>query len=105
MSYVVSGLSLEPFAPLFRLSNEALAARGALRVTAGTDGFYPCRVTLEDAMPGETLLLLNFEHQSARTPYRSRHAIFVNEAAKETARIVDRTPDVLSTTAYRASGL
>lgn len=97
MSYVVSGLPLEPFRPLFGLGEAELAAHGAIRVTASDDGNYPCRVTLEDAAPGETLLLLNYEHQGAPTPYGSRHAIFVNESARETARWADRMPDILTT--------
>jgi hypothetical protein len=97
MSYVVSGLPVEDFAPLFGLSDSELAARGAERITASDDGFYPCRVTLQDAAPGETLLLLNHEHQPAQTPYRSRHAIFVREAAGETARLTDSMPAILST--------
>ena len=44
------------------------------------------RVTLEDAPVGQALLLLNYEHQAADTPYRSRHAIYVSEAATETRR-------------------
>jgi hypothetical protein len=97
MSYIVSGLLAAPFRPLFGLTDEALAARGAVRVTAGTDGFYPCRVSLKDARPGETLLLLNYEHQSALTPYGSRHAIFVSEGARETGRFVDEMPAILAT--------
>jgi len=96
MSYVVSGLPIEEFAPLFGLSAAELAARGVERVTAGDDGGYPCRVTLADAAPGETLLLLNHEHQPAQTPYRSRHAIFVREAARETARLKDAMPAILA---------
>jgi hypothetical protein len=92
MSYIVSGLPLEPFKPLFGLSDAALKARGVTRITADDNGFYPCRVRLEDARPGETLLLLNYEHQPAKTPYRSRHAIFVNEAAGETRVCRDRMP-------------
>jgi hypothetical protein len=97
MSYVVSGLLLDPFQPLFGLPDEALAERAVVRITADDHGFYPCRVLLEDAKPGESLLLLNYEHQPARTPYRSRHAIFVSESARETRRLVDRMPDILST--------
>jgi len=96
MSYAVSGLPLAPFQPLFGLSEPELRALGAVRVTAATDGAYPCRVSLEDASPGETLLLVNYEHQPARTPYRSRHAIFVNERADETARLVGRMPAILA---------
>ncbi|HEY1415028.1 MAG TPA: DUF1203 domain-containing protein [Caulobacteraceae bacterium] len=98
MSYVVSGLSAEPFRPLFGLPDEELRARDATRVIADDDGYYPCRVSLEDARPGESLLLVNFEHLPATSsPYRSRHAIFVNENAGEAARIVGCMPRILST--------
>ena len=82
-SFIVSALPVERFAPLFGLSDDALAEHGARRVVAD-DGRYPCRVTLEDAAPGQSLLLVNYEHQSAATPYRSNYAIFVSEAAHAT---------------------
>lgn len=95
MSYSISGLPVETFRPLFGLSDAELAERGVVRRTAGSDGRYPCRVTLEDARPGETLLLLNYEDHAAPTPYRSAYAIYVNESARETRRLVDETPGVL----------
>ena len=97
MAYAVSGLDTAPFLPLFGLPDEALTAHGAVRVVADDTGFYPCRVLLEDAKPGETLLLLNYEHQPADTPYRSRHAIFVNEAARQPRRLLDQMPAILAT--------
>lgn len=96
MPYVVSGLPLEPFRPLFRLADAELAERGVVRMTADAPVGFPCRILLEDARPGETLLLLNYEHQDADTPYRSRHAIFVNEAASATRRFEGEIPAVLS---------
>lgn len=84
MSFVVSALPLAPFAPLFALSDAELAERGVQRRVVDGPG-APCRVTLEDAPVGERVLLLNWEHQPAETPYRSRHAIFVREAARDTA--------------------
>jgi hypothetical protein len=95
MSFVVTGLPVETFQPLFGLSDAALAARGAIRQTAGDDGRYPCRVTLEDIPAGQSLLLVNFEHQAAPTPYRSNYAIFVSEAAREAPRFEDQLPPVL----------
>lgn len=96
MSFVVTGLPVETFRPLFGLSDDDLAARGIVRHTATTPIGFPCRITLRDAEVGQTLLLLNYEHQSADTPYRSRHAIFVNEAAQETAHLVDEIPQCLA---------
>jgi hypothetical protein len=95
MSFVVSGLPLEPFRPLFGLSDEALAEHGVIRRTVDAPVGFPCRITLEDAQPGETVLLLNYEHQPADTPYRARHAIYVSETAQESRRVVDEIPGAL----------
>lgn len=81
MSFVVSALPAREFQPLFGLSEAALAERGIVRRTVDGPG-APCRLTLEDAPVGETVLLLNYEHQPADTPFRSRHAIFVREGAE-----------------------
>lgn len=85
MDYLVSGLPPGPFLPLSGLDDEALRARGASRVVADASPGYPCRVTLEDAAPGETLLLLHWPHLDVATPYRSGGPIFVREAATSQA--------------------
>ena len=95
MTYAISGLPIETFAPLFGLDDEALAARGIVRVTAGAAGRYPCRIRLEDAAPGQTLLLLNHQDHAAETPYRNAYAIFVGETAGESRRLKDELPGVL----------
>lgn len=96
MGYRISGLPLADFEPLFGLDEQALKARNIVRVRADAKPGYPCRVTLEDAEPGETLLLLNYEHQGAATPYRSSHAIFVREAAKAERVFENEVPPLLS---------
>nr|WP_243846873.1 DUF1203 domain-containing protein [Sphingomonas japonica] len=57
---------------------------------------FPCRVTLEDAEPGEAVLLLNHEHLAVANPYRSRHAIFVREGAQRAATFTDTVPEQLA---------
>ena len=96
MSFIVSGLPVEPFHHLFGLADEELAARGVVRHIADAALGFPCRVTLQDAPVGETVLLLNYEHQPADTPYRSRHAIFVRETATAPRRLVDKIPQSLA---------
>ena len=49
---------------------------------------------MRDAEPGETLLLVNFEHQPADTPYRSSHAVYVREGATD-AWSGARLPEVM----------
>lgn len=96
MSFTVTGLNVEPFQHLFGLSDAALAEQGILRHTATSDQGFPCRVTLEDAPTGETLLLMNYEHQPADTPFRASHAIYVRESARTTRRTVDEIPPALA---------
>ena len=82
MTFTVRGLSPKPFAPLLGLSDDRLAAHRARRVVVSGSGF-PERIEMRDAVVGETLLLVNFEHQDADTPYRSSHAVLVREGATE----------------------
>jgi len=96
MNYVIAGLPVEQFRPLFGLSEEALARHHIVRMTAENPDSYPCRVLLQDAQPGDTLLLLNYEYQPAETPYRARHAIFVNESATGPNRFEGEMPRILT---------
>ena len=95
MSFQVSGLPVAQFAPLFGLPDAELAKRDIVRHTADKSPGFPCRVSLLDAAPGETLLLLNFEHLAVAGPYRSRHAIYVREYAEEAHVAADVVPEVL----------
>ncbi len=94
MTYKISGLNPSQFAHLTGLGDEELAAHGAIRVTADADRGFPCRVSLEDAKAGETLILFHYTSHDVATPYRSSYAIYVREAADKRATYEDRTPPV-----------
>ena len=81
MSFRNSGLAAQPFAHLYGLDDEALARHNARRYVADTQPGFPCRVTLEDALPGERVLLVHHVHQPAATPFQASHAIYVREDA------------------------
>lgn len=94
MTYRITGLSPEPFAPLFALDDAELAQRNARRVTAAADQGFPCRVSLTDAKMGEQLILLHHTSHDVATPYRSAYAIYVRETAGEPADYIDTPPPV-----------
>jgi Protein of unknown function (DUF1203) len=96
MTYRVRGLDPTPFRPLFGLSDEELAERGAMRMIVNGGGF-PCRVSLTDRVIGEQVLLLNHVSHDVANPYRATHAIFVTEGEKERAEYVDEVPPVFKT--------
>jgi Protein of unknown function (DUF1203) len=94
MTYRITGLSPTTFETLIGQDDEALAAQGAVRVTATSKPGYPCRISLQDAEPGETLILLNHVSHDVATPYRSSYAIYVREAARAVGDYVDAVPPV-----------
>lgn len=94
MSFRITGLSPSQFAPLFDLSDEELKKHRAMRVTVRGPG-YPERIEMRDAEVGEKLLLVNYEHQSADTPYRASHAVYIREAATEAYSAIDTLPEVM----------
>ena len=109
MDYVISGLPVQPFQPLFGLDDAALRARGVVRQRVDRKPGFPCRITLQDAEPGETVLLLPWTHLEAGTPYRAGGPIFVRETARASAVFANTIPEqqrsrLLSVRAYDADG-
>ena len=94
MTNRITGLDPALFAQLVGTDEAALAKRNATRVVATAKPGYPCRVTLEDAEPGESLILLNHVSHDVATPYRSSYAIYVRECAADAATFVDALPPV-----------
>ena len=95
MSFRITGLDPAPFRHLYGLTDDELVARGARRTIANAKPGFPDRIELRDAEPGEPLLLLNYTHQPADTPYRASHAIFVREGAEQAYEAVDEVPKAL----------
>jgi hypothetical protein len=107
--FQISALPSERFSHLYGRSDEELDAAGIVARIADGPGF-PCRVSLRDAEPGTRLLLLNYEHQSAATPYRSSHAIFVIDGAEEASLDPGEIPEqlrsrLLSVRAFSTEGM
>jgi Protein of unknown function (DUF1203) len=95
MGFRIKGLPAAPFQHLFSLSDDELAHHGAKRYVADQRPGFPDRIELRDAMPGESVLLVNHVHQPAATPYHASHAIFVLEHAGDAYDRVDEIPQVL----------
>ena len=110
MSFRITGLDPAPFIPLFGLPEAKLKEMNVLRYAVDAAPGYPDRIELRDAQPGESVLLVNFMHQPADTPYRASHAIFVREGATTAFDAAGVVPDVLrirliSLRAFSAAGM
>jgi uncharacterized protein DUF1203 len=92
MNYRVQGLSPDLFEAWFDLTEDELAARGAVRRTADEPDSFPCRVSLEDADPGEELILLPYRHHATDSPYQASGPIYVRRSARAAYDQVNRIP-------------
>lgn len=61
------------------MSDDQLALSGMQRVIVEAKHVAPCRISLDDAEVGESVILLNYQHQPADTPYHQQGPIFVRE--------------------------
>jgi len=109
MSFQITGLDAAPFRRFYGLSDEELQSLGVKRLIADKKPGFPDRVELRDVEQGEALLLLNYLHQPADTPYTASHAIVVREWAETPFQAQNETPEVLwirpiSLRAFDASG-
>ena len=110
MSFRITGLKTEQFTHLFGLSDVDLARHNAKRYVADAKPGFPCRITLADAEPGETLLLVPFAHQTSKTAYAASGPIFVRERTASGAKFTDEIPEqlkvrLISLRAYDSDGM
>lgn len=87
MSFRITGLDPASFRDLHFLADDALAEQGIRRVRIESEHAAPCRISLDDAEIGEAVLLLNYDHQPAQTPYRQQGPIFVRESEARFDRV------------------
>ena len=95
-NFRIVGLSAAQFAPLFAMSADQLAKRGARRMRVDSKPGFPCRVSLADADLGETVILLPFVHHEVASPYRAAGPIFVRENAAEADLSTSEIPELVS---------
>jgi hypothetical protein len=110
MGFQITALGVDQFNHLFGQDSEELANKGIQRIVADSKPGFPCRVSLRDAEVGEKVLLMNYEHQPVRSPFRSSHAIFVREGASEARPNRNEIPAMfrhrlLSVRAFDGSGM
>lgn len=104
MTYRISPLDKEQFLQLFKMNDKELARRCTARVIATADAGYPCRISLQDAKEGDSLILLNYVSHDVATPYRSAYAIYVRENAEQAEPLIDCIPAVFGGRAIALRG-
>ena len=95
MNFQIKALPLSSVSHLFALSDSELAEHRARRHKVTSKPGTPCRVSMTDADIGDTVILLNYQHQPEQSPYQASHAIFVRETAQEVRLGINEVPEVI----------
>jgi hypothetical protein len=96
MTFQIHSLPEGDFQKYFEMDAAELAAHSAQIHQVEAKPGAPCRVRLEDADVGERVVLVNYQHQPANSPYQSSHAIYVSEKAVQSQPKVGEVPDMLA---------
>ena len=110
MTFQFHALNYSQFAHLFEMSDAELSEHGASRSIVDAFPGTPCRISLEDAQIGESVILVNYEHMAKDSPFRSSHAIFVRPDATTVHPQIGSVPEllrhrVLSIRAFDSAGM
>ena len=92
--FQIHALPEQRFADYLAMSDDELSPHNACWRVADTKPGSPCRVSLQDAEPGERLLLINFEHLPECSPFRASHAIFVRANAQQAHPAPNAVPEL-----------
>jgi len=95
-NFQIKALPENEFSALFNLSNKELETAGAIRMTVDKKLSFPCRVSLEDAEPGDEVILLPYQHHKSNSPYQSRGPIFVKKNANAAKPAINEIPNLLN---------
>lgn len=93
--FQVVALPAEDFGELLAMSDDDLRANRGRRMTVDRKPGFPCRVSLADAEIGEEVILVDYTHHDADSPYRASGPIFVRANAETAKPAVNEIPEML----------
>lgn len=95
--FKVVALPAEDFGDLLAMPDVELRANRGRRMVVDHKPGFPCRVSLVDAEIGEEVILVDYTHHDADSPYRASGPIFVRAKAETARPDVNEIPEMLST--------
>lgn len=93
--FVFVALSETLFESYFGMSEGELLKINASWVRVDSHPGYPCRVSLEDAKVGESVLAISFSHHNTDSPYSASGPIFVRKGARQRSYQEGEVPEML----------
>lgn len=93
MGFVIQGLDPVQFEPLF--SKVAAGNGPTLDVVSDHPG-WPCRISLDDAPLGSSILLVRYQHAQGQTAYAQSGPVFVTPDHRQAAVYRDQMPPALA---------
>jgi Protein of unknown function (DUF1203) len=96
MSFIIQGLDPALFGSVSHQMQATFNGVPVERYDVTQSPGFPCRITLDDAKVGETVLLLSYDHHKAVSPYAQAGPIFVTQGVVDPAAYIDEIPPALA---------
>ena len=95
-NFRIVALDKKQFDNYFNLGETELAEKDIRKMVADEFPGFPCRVSLADAEIGEEVILLNFEHHSVNSPYKTGGPIFVRKTSQTLTPEINEVPKMFN---------
>ena len=95
-NFKLVALDNSQFTDYFNLDESELAKQGIRKMVVDEFPGFPCRVSLADAEIGEEVILLNFEHHSVNSPYKSDGPVFIRKTAQTATPEINEVPKMFN---------
>lgn len=95
INFQIKSLEFKKFEYLFNLTDIQLIKINAKKLVVDESPGYPCRISLEDAKIGETIIAMSFMHHDVDSPYKSSGPIFIRQNSATAKININELPKVL----------
>lgn len=95
MNFQINALSETAFLALFKMNKTERVKHNIVKQIVTQANSTPCRISLKDAKIGDTVLLINYQHLAAATPFQASHAIYITAGATQAFSEKNTVPEML----------
>jgi len=96
INFKVKAIEYKNVSHLFKLTDEELSKLAAARIVVDEKPGFPCRISLQEANIGETIIALSYSHHNVNSPYKSSGPIFIRADVTTAQPETNEIPAILT---------
>ena len=94
-NFQIKGIESNRIHHLFSLTDDELSNIKAKRILVDEKPGYPCRISLQEASIGESIIAVPYIHHDVNSPYKASGPIFVRNKVQTAKLEINEVPEIL----------